>query len=172
MPHEDELVRAQLAPQQFGQLDAVLRHARDGDRPGRRAAVLAERPAGAALVPLHDGEVFRPSAEAGISPRVDRIARSAVQEQQHRIVPVVAADGDPLLDAADLDEPGLVNAVRGGGGEVARISRPEEGKGRVEFLQVGAAAGLRRITLRARRARGDGDDHGKQTRGDWFEHLG
>jgi hypothetical protein len=35
-----------------------------------------------------------------------------MQEQQHRIAPVIAADLDPLVSAADPDVPALVDPVR------------------------------------------------------------
>ena len=90
------------------------------------ASVLSECSAGAALIPLDDGEVLQPRPEPGVTPRIGRVARSAVQKEQHRIVSVLAADRDPLLDAADLDVPGFVDAVRRGDGVVARVPSAEE----------------------------------------------
>jgi hypothetical protein len=36
-----------------------------------------------------------------------------VQQQQHRLAVVVAADGHPLLDSADRDERGFLDTVCG-----------------------------------------------------------
>ena len=36
-----------------------------------------------------------------------------MDEQQDRIIPVLAADLDPLPDAADVDESGLLHPIRG-----------------------------------------------------------
>jgi hypothetical protein len=45
-----------------------------------------------------------------------------VEEQQDRILPVFATNGDPLLDAADLDVPAFIDAVGIGDG-IARAFR-------------------------------------------------
>jgi hypothetical protein len=39
-------------------------------------------------------------------------AGAAVEFQDHRVAVVLAADGDPLVDAADADEPGFLDALR------------------------------------------------------------
>jgi len=85
-----------------------------------------------------------------VAPRVGRVARSAMQEQQHRCVSVFAANRDPLLDTADLDVPGFVDAVRRGDGVVAGVPHAQERPRRLELLGVGAGGS----TLRGGR---DGD---------------
>ena len=135
---EDDLVLAQLLAQQVGELDAVLRHARDRDGLRRRIRVLSECSAGAALIPLDDGEVLQPQPEPGVAPRIGRVARSAVKKEQHRVIPVFSANRDPLLDAADLDVPGFIDAVWRGDGVVARVPRAQGRPCRFELLGVGA----------------------------------
>jgi hypothetical protein len=71
---------------------------------------------GAALVPLHDGEIFLPKAK-NLRQRHQRIARSAGQYQKNGIAPVLAADRDVLVDAIDANEVSLDDAVRRGDGE-------------------------------------------------------
>ena len=152
---ENDLVLPQLLAQQVGELDAVLRHARDRDGLRRRLRVLSECSAGAALIPLDHREVLQPQPEPGITPRVGRVARSAVKKEQHRVVSVFSANRDPLLDAADLDVPRLVDAVCSGDGVIAHIPRAQGCPCRFELLAVGAG---RRILPGGR----DGDANKKQ----------
>jgi hypothetical protein len=49
-----------------------------------------------------------------------------------------SANRDPLLDAANLDVPGFVDAVRRGDGVVSRVPRAQEPPCRFELLGVGA----------------------------------
>lgn len=125
MADDDDLALAQLLAQHVGELDAVLRHARDCDRLRRHIGILSECSAGAALIPLDHGEMLQPQPEHSVAPRVGRVARSAVKKEQDRVVSVFAANRDPLLDAADLDVPALVDAVRRGDGIVARVPRAQ-----------------------------------------------
>ena len=142
MADEHDLVLAQRFDQQRRELDAVLHQAIDGDRLRRRAAVLAERPGGAALIPLHDGEVLQPQPESRVPPRVGGVARTAVQKQQHRVVAILAANRDPLLDAAHLDVLRLVDPVGRRDRVVAGVSRAHELEHRFELLAVGTGRGL------------------------------
>jgi hypothetical protein len=152
---EDDFVLAQLLAQHVGELDAILRNARDRDGLRRRIRVLPECSAGSALIPLDDGEVLQPQPESGVAPRVGRFARSAVKQEQHRVVSVFSANRDPLLDAADVDVPGLVDAVWRDDGVVACIPCAQGRPCRFKLLGVGAG---RRI-LRGRR---DGDANEEQ----------
>ena len=138
---ENDLVLAQLLAQYVGQLDAVLRHARDRNGLWRRIRILSECSAGAALIPLDDGEVLQPQPEAGVAPRVGRVARSAVKEEHHGVVSVFSANRDPLLDASDLDVAGFIDAVWRRNSVVARVPRPHERPCRFELLDVGAGRG-------------------------------
>jgi hypothetical protein len=65
-----------------------------------------------------------------------------VKKEQHWVVSVFSANRDPLLDAADLDVPGLVDAVRRGDGVVARVPRAQDRPRRFELLGVGAGRGI------------------------------
>src|SRR5580698_8536398 len=114
MPDENDFVLMQLLLQPFGKLDTVLRHSVGRHGGGGRRSVSSEGSSGAALVPLHDGEVLQPAAKGCVSPGIGRIAGPAMQEEQRRVVAVLAANRDPLLDPADLDVGGLVDSVRGG----------------------------------------------------------
>src|SRR4051812_39862193 len=116
MADENNLVLAQLRAQQLGELDAVLGHARNVDRLERRIAVLSECSACAALIPLNDGKVLQPQPEPRVAPQGGRVAWSAMKKQQHRVVPVFAANRDPLRDASHLDEPGFINTIWRGDG--------------------------------------------------------
>jgi hypothetical protein len=60
-----------------------------------------------------------------------------MQEEQHRVAPVIAPDGDPLLDAADLDVFCLVNTVRGGNRVVLDVAAAKERQRRVELPDFG-----------------------------------
>ena len=155
MADENDLVLPQLLAQHVGELDAVLGHARDRDGLRRRIRVLSECSAGASLIPLDHREVLQPQPEPGITPRVGRVARSAVKKEQHRVVPVFSANRDPLLDAANLDVPRLVDAVWSGDGVIARIPRAQGCPCCFELLAVGAG---RRILPGGR----DGDGNKKQ----------
>jgi hypothetical protein len=74
-------------------------------------AAVGEGFACAAHVPPHDREVPLPVAGARGEDQVGG-AGAAVEFQDHRVAAVFAADGDPLIDAADADEPGFLDAVR------------------------------------------------------------
>src|SRR5512135_1894893 len=112
----DDLRLAEMRAEIFGDFDTVARHLRDGHRALAVLAVLLERLAGAALIPLHDREILFPGPEYGAQ-RNQRVARTAGQHEKHRIATIVAANGDVLLDAVDADEGALVYAVRRGDGE-------------------------------------------------------
>jgi len=106
MAHEHDPALAQTPAQVLGDLDRVGDHAIEGHVRRRRAVA----PIGlgrAPLVPVGDREVRLPGDEI-VEERRRRLTRAAVQEQDHRIGPVAALDGDPLLNAADPHEPALV----------------------------------------------------------------
>jgi hypothetical protein len=103
---------------------------------GAGASILPQRPAGTALIPLNDGEVLQPRPERGVTPRIGRVAGPTVQKEQDRIVPVFAADRDPLLDAAELDVSGVIDAVRRCDGVVLRVPIAYEGHHRVQLLEL------------------------------------
>ncbi|MEO3795903.1 hypothetical protein ABGB14_37380 [Nonomuraea sp. B10E15] len=76
-------------------------------------SAVSEGLASAAHVPPHDREVPLPGAGARGEDQVGG-AGAAVEFQDHRVAAVFAADGHPLVDAADADEPGFLDAVRAG----------------------------------------------------------
>src|SRR5580700_10253156 len=53
------------------------------------------------LVPLHDGEIFLPRAIERACERNESDARTTVDEQKNRVVHVLAAHFDPLINPAD-----------------------------------------------------------------------
>ncbi len=107
MAEQDQWRAGKALAQLFGEIDPVgnkffTRYA------GR--AVLCERSPCPALVPLHEDKV----ALVGCVSRDERrlnVTRPAVQEQQHWISPIVAADRDPLFNPANRDERGLFDAL-------------------------------------------------------------
>ncbi|MFD7846011.1 hypothetical protein ACFV4K_24095 [Nocardia sp. NPDC059764] len=46
--------------------------------------------------------------------------------EQHRVVAMLAADRDPLVDPADADEAGFVDTVRGGDAQPLRVLRARD----------------------------------------------
>ncbi len=54
-----------------------------------------------------------PIAKSDVSPRVGRVTGSTVEEEDNRIVPILASDRDPLLDAPKLHIQSFVDSVRG-----------------------------------------------------------
>jgi hypothetical protein len=64
--NESALSKKAVACANVGELDAVLRHARDRDGLRRRIRVLSECSAGAALIPLDHGDVLQPQPEPGV----------------------------------------------------------------------------------------------------------
>jgi hypothetical protein len=81
-------------------IDAIPSHAIDGERGGQRWSILAERFPRASLIPLNDSEDLQPRSKSGIAPWTRGIAGTAVQEQEHGVVTIFSANGDPLLDSA------------------------------------------------------------------------
>src|SRR4029453_2962719 len=69
--------------------------------------------AGPAVVPLDHRELALPGPQRWGEDRVGP-ARPAVQDQQDRVVAVLAAELDPLVDPADVDKPLLKDPVGGG----------------------------------------------------------
>src|ERR1700730_19384217 len=100
MPNQDNLVLVQMASQILRELDAILCHPFQCHGWRGRVAGLAIGPAGAALVPLHDGEGFLPGLPARRH-RQGGAAGATVDEQENRVVSILASDLNPLLDAAD-----------------------------------------------------------------------
>ncbi len=98
----------QVASRIFSDLDGVLRHRVHADRGIDLLPGLGEGLAGAWLVPFHHHEVLLPGT--GNEWTAGR-ARAAVEHQEHGVGAVLTADGDPLIQAADLDEPGLVDPI-------------------------------------------------------------
>src|SRR5947209_495626 len=108
--------------QQFRKLDPVLDHSFGGDGGGSRGSVSSEGSSGAPLIPLDDGEILQPVSKTCVPPRIGCIAGPAMQEQQHRILAVFAANRDPLLKSADLDVAPFVDSVWSSDRVVARIA--------------------------------------------------
>src|SRR5689334_17956056 len=121
MPDEDDLLPAELSPEELGQLDSILDHPIDRDRRAARRPVRAVRSARSSLVPLHHREPFDPPSKGSVTPGVRRVPRSAVQKEEDRTAPVLAPNRDPLLDPTDLDELALVDVIDRGDRELSRV---------------------------------------------------
>ena len=93
----------------FGKLDSVARHAIQRDV-RRVLPVTTEGATRAALIPLHDREVRLVRRELRRERR-ERYAGAAVNMQQDRVLSIVAADRDPLLEPADGDEARFLDAL-------------------------------------------------------------
>ena len=137
MTNHEDLVFTQMFAQVFGQLDAILRHS--PDRNGRRIRMSApsQRPAGASLVPLNYRELFFPRSKRHERPRIGYIARTAMHEQQHRIIAIKPANCDPLLDAPDDDVLSLIDAFWGRDGKLLGVACPQKGSQILEFAIFG-----------------------------------
>ena len=121
--------KIRVLPKDF-QLDPVRDDPCTGDA-GR--AVFRVRPPGAALVPLDEHEVPLVRRVGGDERRL-HVGRPAMDEQQNRVPAVLAAYGDPLLDAAKDDEP--EGEATAGPGQTPEESRPVR---RVGFSQRNVA---------------------------------
>jgi hypothetical protein len=99
--------------------DSILRHSfnRHG-RPDRARS--AESSARTALIPLHDGKVFSPAEAHSSRVWAGRYARSAMQQKQDRVITILAANTNPLVDSADVDKQFLVDSSRKIYGSCAR----------------------------------------------------
>src|SRR5215469_12635811 len=102
MPHNDDLLLAELAAEIFGQVDAVSGDAIERDI-GRVCSVAAEGVACAPLVPLDHNEGLLPLlVDFGLWPL--RFARATMNNQHNRVGAVFAANADPLIDTAERDK--------------------------------------------------------------------
>src|SRR5438270_7736644 len=108
MAQHDYFFLAERAAKVIGQLDSVLCDSVECDL-RRLLAIATVGVAGTTLVPLNDGELLLPGP-IHFSLRPLRLARSAVNHQQHRIAAILALDADPLIDAADRNQRRLVDA--------------------------------------------------------------
>src|SRR3546814_9765513 len=110
----DELVLAKVRAHVFGDLARIVYGALDVQGIGHRVRVVGEEGlAGAALVVVDDGEVLLGRALELPGRRHQRRRRPAVDEEDDGVVAVLAADVDPLADAADPLLAGFLDAGRG-----------------------------------------------------------
>src|SRR5579883_371798 len=109
---QDHFAGAETPAHKLGNLDAVVRHRVDRHRGGDRRAGALQRLALPALVPLDHREAAFPCSEPG-SQRNPRCARAAVEAEEYRIAAVLAADLDPLPEAADALVSRFLDAVGG-----------------------------------------------------------
>src|SRR5829696_5000077 len=110
-----------MPAEELDELDGVGDPAVEGHLAAAGLAVAAQGLARPAVVPLDDREVLLPGPQGQGEDRVGP-AGPAVQDQQHRVVAVLASDLDPLVDPTNLDEPLLDNPV--GGGDLQRLGHP------------------------------------------------
>ena len=69
-------------------------------------------------------------------PNYGHIFDTSCTMQQNRILPVFAANRDPLLDAADRDVPGFIDAVLTRDGIVPRVPIAQGPHHRVQLLEI------------------------------------
>ena len=102
MTEDDDLLFAEIAAEILGEFDAILGDAVERDV-GRFCAVAAEGVASAALIPLHHNEGLLPwPVDFGLRPL--RFTWATMNNQQHRVGAVFAANADPLIDTAERDK--------------------------------------------------------------------
>jgi hypothetical protein len=101
---QDHLVDAQVLAEELDDLDGVGDPAVEAHLPAAGLAVAAQGLARPAVVPLDDREVLFPGPQGQGEDRI-RPARPAMQDQQHRVVAVLAPQLDLLVDPTHLDEP-------------------------------------------------------------------
>src|SRR5215469_14487142 len=107
MAQDDDLLFAELAAEIFGELDAIFGDAVESDF-GRVCAVAAEGVASTALIPLHHGEGLFPwPVDFGLRPL--RFAWASVDDEQHGVRAVVAANADPLINTTKRDKQHSIN---------------------------------------------------------------
>jgi hypothetical protein len=94
---QDHLVDAQVLAQELDDLDGVGHPTLEGHLPAAGLAVAAQGLARPAVVPLDHREIPLPGPQGQGEDRVGP-ARPAVQDQQHRVVAVLAPELDPLVD--------------------------------------------------------------------------
>ncbi len=111
MAQQQDLFLLQVLSEEFTQLGAIGDDALQRHLAGARAPVAAKSLPHAAAVPLDDGEVALPGSKPLCEGHVGG-CRSAVHNQDHGIAPILASDSDPLLDATELHEMALIDAVR------------------------------------------------------------
>ena len=63
-----------------------------------------------------------------------------MQYQQDRIAAIFTTNGDPLLDAANLDVAGFIDAIWRRDGVVPRVAIAYRGEHRIELLETAAAS--------------------------------
>src|SRR6266849_654053 len=112
MTHDDDFVFTQVLAQVLRKLNAILHHSFHRDSRRHCGSSFSQGSARASLIPLHHGKMLRPWCEHRECPGVGDVARAAMQEQQHGVVTIPAANCDPLFDTADCDELRLVDALR------------------------------------------------------------
>src|SRR6516162_3372321 len=127
MTDDDNLVLAEMFPQIFGQFDAVLCHSINGHCGCHGFSSLPESPTSTPLIPLNYRKVPFPRSEEREGPGIRDVTRTAVQKQQHGIAAVLTANRHPLLDSANGDLTGLVNALCGRNRVVSRVAGSHKG---------------------------------------------
>jgi len=162
---EDEyLVLAELPADPGGHFLGVGDHALAGEGRRDRGRIGKEMGlAGGALVPLDDREILLPAAGEPPAHRDRDVPWSAVDQQQHRVPAVGAANRDPLIDPADphflqplhpigrhdlariCDDRGRLNAA-GGFGSLLRPNGGEYGE-KGEQVRDQPPEGLDRIRV-------------------------
>ena len=135
MTDEDDLVLLQDSAERLRELDSVLSQAIDRDRRSHRRSALSERSACTPLIPLNDREGLQPRTKGGIAPWIGGVARAAVQKEKHGIAAIVAANRDPLLDAANHDVAAFIDPA-GRNGVIARVSLAHERRRGIQPLDV------------------------------------
>src|SRR5207245_7383856 len=98
-------------------------------------SALSERSACTPLIPLNDREGLQPRTKCGIAPWIGGVARAAMQEEKHGIAAIIAANRDPLLNAANHDVAAFIDPVARDG-VLARVSLAHERRRGIQTLDV------------------------------------
>jgi len=112
MPHHKYFSSLESSSKIVRHIYRVLLHLRDIHRPALEFLVV--RPVGfsrSALVPFHYGEVFFPRILKSTPHGNKCDAWSSVDEQKNRVIHVLAAHLDPLINTADADGLKAVDAI-------------------------------------------------------------
>src|SRR5216683_666093 len=128
MTHDDDFVFIQVLAQVLRKLNAILHHSFHRDSRRHCGSSFSQGSARASLIPLHHGKMLRPWCEHRECPGVGDVARAAMQEQQHGVVTIPAANCDPLFDTADCDELRLVDALRRRNSVLLRVTGSQRAK--------------------------------------------
>src|SRR6185369_17228024 len=113
MPEHEDLVLRLVAPEPAGQLFGIEHELLGRHRRRDQLRIVQQIGlAAAALIPVHDGEVLLQRTR--VPPRQRQLEKTgaAMQDQQHRVTAIAAADGYELFDATNANRLVPLDALR------------------------------------------------------------